>query len=210
MENIVKVIVPGTPISKSNFKLYSKNGRYILPYNSGKYYDRYGVYEQQIAYEVKRQCPNVIFDSSLTAILKVFYKYEKKHPDTINITKSIFDGIEKSGLILNDSQITKIYVEEFYDRKNPRFELTLFENHLFDFDISIRKKDSPSNRITYTKSLNSKKVLTHYVKNDQEVKDEIDLICYGCENKIINNDYVKMSKSNLVLCKKCLHKSKAT
>ena len=34
----------------------------------------------------------------LIAILKVYYKSEKRHPDTANITKSIFDGIEKSGL----------------------------------------------------------------------------------------------------------------
>lgn len=207
MENIVKVIVPGTPISKSNFKLYSKNGRYILPSNSGKYYDRYGVYEERIAYEVRRQCPNIIFDSSLTAILKVFYKYERKHPDTINITKSIFDGIEKSGLILNDSQITKIYIEEFYDKENPRFELTLFENHIFDFNISITKKNSPTEKISYSKSINSKKLFTDYINPNKEIKETKDLICYSCENKIKDNDFIKISKSNLVLCKKCLSKA---
>lgn len=206
MENIVKIIVPGTPISKSNFKLYSKNGRYILPNNSGKYYDRYSVYEEQIAYEVRRQCPNIILDTSLTAILKVFYKYEKKHPDTINITKSIFDGIEKSGIILNDSQITKIYVEEFFDRENPRFELTLFENHIFDFTISIKKKEFPSEKVIYSRSVNSKKLFTSYI-TQKEVKETEDLICYSCENKIKDSDYINISKLNLVLCKKCLNKA---
>jgi len=41
-----KVIVKGSPISKSNFKLFNINGRAILPYNSGKYHDRYALYEK--------------------------------------------------------------------------------------------------------------------------------------------------------------------
>ena len=57
--------------------------------------------------------------TSLTAILKVFYKYEKKHPDTNNITKSIFDGVEKSGIILNDSQITKIFIDAVPNKYIP-------------------------------------------------------------------------------------------
>ena len=207
MENIVKIIVSGTPISKSNFKLHSRNGRYILPYNSGKYYDRYGVYEEHIAYEIKRQYPNITFNTSLTAILKVFYKYEKKHPDTNNITKSIFDGVEKSGIILNDSQITKIFIEEFYDKENPRFELLLFENHLFDINISIKKREVPNEKTLYSKSLNSKKNSEIPIKSSEKTLKKEDLICYVCENKIKDGDYIKISKSNSILCKKCLKKT---
>lgn len=54
MDNIVSITVLGTPISKSNFKLNSKYGRYILPNNTGNYYDRYGIYEEHIAYEIKK------------------------------------------------------------------------------------------------------------------------------------------------------------
>lgn len=202
MENIVKIIVPGTPISKSNFKLQSKNGRYILPYNSGKYHDRYGIYEEHMAYEIKRQYPNLTFNTSLTAILNVFYKYKKKHPDTNNITKSIFDGVEKSGIILNDSQITKIFIEEFYDKENPRFELILFENHLFDINISIKKRETPIEKVIYTSSKTISKVASTSSKNNNSY-----LTCYGCENIIKNHDYIKISKSNLVLCKKCIKKT---
>lgn len=206
MDNIVKITVLGTPISKSNFRLNSKYGRYILPNNTGKYYDRYGVYEEHIAYEIKRQYPNLTFNTSLTAILKVFYKYEKKHPDTNNITKSICDGIEKSGIILNDSQITKLFIEEFYDRENPRFELILFENHLYEMDLSIKRREVPLEKITYTKSKTR--------VNNKQIKEEVihktdnnTLICYGCENTIKDNDFIKISNSNLVLCKKCLKKT---
>lgn len=206
MDNILKITVLGTPISKSNFKLNSKNGRYILPYNSGKYHDRYGVYEEYISYEIKRQYPNITFNTSLTAILNVFYKYEKKHPDTNNITKSILDGVEKSGLILNDAQVTRIFIEEFYDRKNPRFELTLFENHLFDIDMKIRKRETPLDKVIYTKS-NSK---SNSTKNNEKILSEDNknmLTCYICENIIKDNSFVRISNSDLILCKKCLKKT---
>lgn len=105
MNSYAKVIVKGSPITKSNFKLSNAQGRAILPSNSGKYHDRYALYEEQIAYEARIQNPNVILEESLIAVLKVYYKSSKRHPDTGNITKSIFDGIEKSGLIINDMQI---------------------------------------------------------------------------------------------------------
>ncbi len=205
MDNGIKIIVLGTPISKSNFKLNSKYGRYILPYNSGKYHDRYGVYEEFISYEVRRQHPNLVLNSSLTAILKVFYKYEKRHPDTNNITKSIFDGIEKSGLILNDAQITKLFIEEFYDRENPRFELTLFENHLYDINISIAKRENPIEKITYSEAIN-KKSKSSSLQNKSKSKKE-GLICYVCEKLIKDSDFIKVSNSSNVLCRNCLKKT---
>lgn len=205
MDNGIKIIVLGTPISKSNFKLNSKYGRYILPYNSGKYHDRYGVYEEFISYEVRRQHPNLVLNSSLTAILKVFYKYEKRHPDTNNITKSIFDGIEKSGLILNDAQITKLFIEEFYDRENPRFELTLFENHLYDINISIAKRENPIEKITYSEAIN-KKSKSSSLQNKPKSKKER-LICYVCEKLIKDSDFIKVSNSSNVLCRNCLKKT---
>ena len=122
-----KIVVKGSPLTKSNFKLFNAQGRAILPYNSGKYHDRYALYEEEIAYEARLQNPDTILSEALIAILRVYYKSDKRHPDTINITKSIFDGIEKSGLIINDAQIRKIITEEFYDKENPRFELELFE-----------------------------------------------------------------------------------
>ena len=101
MKPYAKVIVLGSPITKSNFKLHNKDGRAILPYNTGKPLDKYALYEEEIAYYARSQNPDLILEESLIAVLKVYYKSEKRHPDTANITKSIFDGIEKSGLIVN-------------------------------------------------------------------------------------------------------------
>lgn len=119
MSDYAKVVVPGTPISKSNFKMISKEGRFFLPKNTGSYSDRYDVYESTIALLARAQNPGVVFTDALIAVLKVFYKSEKRHPDTNNITKSIFDGIEKSGLIINDAQVTRLVIEEYYDKENP-------------------------------------------------------------------------------------------
>ena len=121
-----KVIIKGSPISKSNFKLFNTNGRAILPYNSGKYHDRYALYEEEIAYQCRSQNPSIFLTESLIAVLKVYYKSIKRHPDTNNITKSIFDGIEKSGLIVNDAQVTRLIIEEFYDAENPKIRTRAF------------------------------------------------------------------------------------
>ena len=137
MASYAKVIVLGSPITKSNFKMHNSQGRAILPYNSGKYNDRYGIYEQQIAYTARVQNPDIVLEESLIAVLKVYYKSSKRHPDTSNITKSIFDGIEKSGLIVNDAQIRQIIIQEFYDKENPRFELELYGESQYSFDFSV-------------------------------------------------------------------------
>jgi len=84
MTSYAKVVVKGTPITKSNFKLINKEGRSFLPMNSGKYHDRYANYEQEIAFTAMAQNPGLVLDEALIAILKVFYKSEKRHPDTNN------------------------------------------------------------------------------------------------------------------------------
>jgi Endodeoxyribonuclease RusA. len=150
MKSYAKIIVNGSPISKSNFKLSNLSGRAILPYNSGKYHDRYAIYEEMIAYETRLQNPNIVLSESLIAILKVYYKSKKRHPDTTNIPKSIFDGIEKSGLIINDAQITKILIEEYYDSKNPRFELELFGESNYYIDYEVKIKPIPTEAVEYS------------------------------------------------------------
>lgn len=158
-KSYAKIIVKGSPITKSNFKLFNVKGRAILPYNSGKYHDRYAVYEEQIAYECRSQNPGTVISESLIAILKVYYKSRKRHPDTSNITKSIFDGIEKSGLIINDAQIRKIVTEEFYDRENPRFELELFGESYYNLKYIVSRNDPIKEKINYSPPPNRKKFI---------------------------------------------------
>lgn len=207
MQNYAKVVVKGSPITKSNFKLHNVNGRAILPDKSGKYHDRYALYEQEIALIARNQNPNTILSESLIAVLKVFYKSEKRHPDTINITKSIFDGIEKSGLIVNDAQIRRIITEEYYDKENPRFELELFGESTYDIGYDIKKKENISEPILYNPIrkntiLNNKTKQTKY----ESLTCSTNKLCNFCKKAIADNDYITADNGKTYICKKCFKK----
>lgn len=209
MSQYAKVVVKGSPITKSNFKLHNKDGRAILPYNTGKYHDRYALYEQEIAYIARVQNPSTVFTESLIAILKVYYKSEKRHPDTINISKSIFDGIEKSGLIINDAQIVKIIVEEYYDKEDPRFELELFPLSQFELSFSIKERDTKLEERNYSpiKKSSISKELGHKEIKSKEVKKDVSVyVCEICNKKISPKDSIKANKGKTLICKKCFNK----
>lgn len=208
MIDYAKVIVKGSPITKSNFKLHNLNGRAILPDNSGKYNDRYALYEQEIALVARSQNPDIVFSESLIAVLKVYYKSEKRHPDTINITKSIFDGIEKSGLIVNDSQITKIFTEEYYDKENPRFELELFSESVYGFNYTVTKKKLSSEPKLYSpikkNVLKNKEALSTPLK--KQTSNTNNSLCSIC-SKIANpTECIKADGGKTIICKKCFKK----
>lgn len=202
-KNYAKVIINGSPITKSNFKLFNTNGRAILPSNTGKYHDRYAIYEEQIAYEARIQNPDIILEEALIAVLKVYYKSEKRHPDTNNITKSIFDGIEKSGLIINDAQVRRIIIEEFYDKINPRFELELFGESSFAMEYKIIPKEIQDNKVLYEPPSN-KKESTKKIQKPKTSTENI--LCDICSKPIKNNDYITANKGTTKICKKCLMK----
>lgn len=207
MKSYAKVIVLGSPITKSNFKLHNKNGRAILPYNTGKAHDKYALYEEEIAYYARSQNPNIILEESLIAILRVYYKSEKRHPDTSNITKSIFDGIEKSGLIVNDAQIRRIIVEEFYDKENPRFELELFGESSYSLSYSIQKKEISGEKRIYS-SLKKPIPVTNTKENNSKPDKENNekKKCSLCNVILKDNNFVKADKGKTLICKNCFNK----
>ena len=207
MSCYARVIIKGSPISKSNFKMFNSKGRAILPNNSGKYHDRYANYEEQISYEARIQNPNIVLDEALIAILKVYYKSEKRHPDTNNITKSIFDGIEKSGLIVNDVQIRRIIIEEFYDKENPRFELELFGESKYSIDYKIVKNSTIKPKTIYS---SNKKITSSKNTNKNTITKPIDdtnKTCSICGKTIKSNDFITANKGKTVICRKCLSKT---
>ena len=207
MSCYARIIIKGSPISKSNFKMFNSKGRAILPNNSGKYHDRYANYEEQISYEARIQNPNIVLDEALIAILKVYYKSEKRHPDTNNITKSIFDGIEKSGLIVNDVQIRRIIIEEFYDKENPRFELELFGESEYSIDYKIVKNSTIKPKTIY--SSNKKITSSKNTNKNTSTKpiDDTNKTCSICGKTIKSNDFITANKGKTVICRKCLSKT---
>ena len=203
MNTYAKVIVPGSPISKSNFKLHNKDGRAILPYNTGKAHDKYALYEEEIAYYARSQNPTIVFEESLIAILKVYYKSEKRHPDTANITKSIFDGIEKSGLIVNDAQIRRIVVEEFYDKENPRFELELFAESKYSLSYSLVENSEENDKILYSSLKKSAKAP---IKKSKEKLKSSNSICSVCNKTVDITSCVKADGGKTIICRACFTK----
>jgi len=202
-----KIIVDGSPISKSNFKLFNVNGRAILPYNSGKYHDRYAIYEEKIAYEARSQNPNTVIDEAVIAILKVFYKSEKRHPDTNNITKSIFDGVEKSGIIINDAQIRRIIIEEFYDNKNPRFELELFAESKFKIRYSVLEREKEDEPIVYDPPSNKKRAsVSSLLKHKTEAKNDDCIVCQVCGKAVSKSSCISANGGKIMICKNCFSK----
>lgn len=199
-----KIIVPGSPISKSNFKLHNKNGRAILPYNTGKAHDKYALYEEEIAYYTRLQNPDIVLDEALIAILKVYYKSSKRHPDTANITKSIFDGIEKSGLIVNDAQIRKIITEEFYDKENPRFELEFFGESSFEISYSISKKETQNEKILYSPI--KKSTLPNTNCNQNIINTDLPSKCDICKKTFKDDNYIKANSGKTLICRPCFNK----
>ena len=206
MNTYAKVVVPGSPITKSNFKLHNKDGRAILPSNTGKSHDRYAIYEEKIAYYARLQNPSVVFEESLIAILKVYYKSEKRHPDTANLTKSIFDGIEKSGLIVNDAQITRIITEEFYDKENPRFELEFFAESKYKISYSVEEKTIPSEKKLYSslKKSSTSKLLNNKVPKESNKSNE--LLCEFCNKSVKKENIIKGNGGKTLICRNCFNK----
>lgn len=204
LNSYAKVIVKGSPISKSNFKLFNIQGRAILPYNSGKYHDRYALYEEEIAYEARSQNPNIVLSEALIAVLKVYYKSKKRHPDTNNITKSIFDGIEKSGLIINDAQVRRLIIEEFYDSENPRFELELFGESHYYMNYSILEKEHKDNPIEYTPPSNKKSSIVKL--KSKPSKNSNNILCEICQKQISKDNSVSANNGKMMICKNCFKK----
>ena len=208
-----KVIIKGSPISKSNFKLFNTNGRAILPYNSGKYHDRYALYEEEIAYQCRSQNPSIFLTESLIAVLKVYYKSVKRHPDTNNITKSIFDGIEKSGLIVNDAQVTRLIIEEFYDSENPRFELELFGESTYVMQYSMVEREEKQPPINYDPPSNKKNTIGSKLNKTKSINNTnnnnnstTNLVCEICGKVVQRNDCISANKGKTSLCKQCFKK----
>lgn len=203
-----KVIVLGSPISKSNFKLHNKSGRAILPYNTGQVHDKYALYEEEIAYYARSQNPNIVLDEALIAILKVYYKSNKRHPDTANITKSIFDGVEKSGLIVNDAQIRRIITEEFYDKENPRFELEFYGESQFELSYIIKEKKIPDEKLLY-KPITTKKVgqnINKSTKTSDSTSNCNKSICEFCKKSITDSNPLKANGGKTLICRPCFNK----
>ena len=63
-----------------------------------------------------------IADNKL-AFLYVYFYFEKDNRDADNGLKATLDVLQKSGVVGNDKQFKRLYIEVEKDKKNPRMEI---------------------------------------------------------------------------------------
>ncbi len=134
---MLKFIIPGRPISKSNFKLSNSNGQVWLPHK-GKY-SKYAAYENYIAGIINQNYFGPPIEDAIITILKLFFP-NKRIGDIHNYPKSICDGIEKSGIILNDKQLKPFLILDSIDKENPRVEIELYNSNEYVLEYEIKPK----------------------------------------------------------------------
>ena len=134
---MIKLIIPGRPISKSNFKLKNIHGKTWMP-STGKY-SKYLAYENMIAGYINAQYQGDIIEEDLITIIRLYFP-NKKMGDLHNYPKSICDGIEKSGIIKNDKQLKPVLLFDFIDKENPRVEIELYKKSEYDVNYTIKKR----------------------------------------------------------------------
>lgn len=143
---MIKLIIPGRPISKSNFKLKNIHGKTWMP-STGKH-SKYLAYENMIAGYINTQYQGDIIEEDLITIIRLYFP-NKKMGDLHNYPKSICDGIEKSGIIKNDKQLKPVLLFDFIDKENPRVEIELYKKSEYDVNYTIKKRmndEIPQNR----------------------------------------------------------------
>ncbi|MDF2546243.1 MAG: RusA family crossover junction endodeoxyribonuclease [Anaerosolibacter sp.] len=137
---MIKIIVPGKPISKSNFKLQNIHGQFWMP-RQGKH-SKYIAYENTIAGHINQQYHGSPLEGSVITIIKLFFP-NRQMGDIHNYPKSICDGIEKSGVILNDKQLKPVLLFDYIDKDHPRIEIELYESSRYNIQYTIEPNDPP-------------------------------------------------------------------
>lgn len=131
---MIKIVIPGHPVSKSNYKAFRADGR---AYMASKGNDaKYKNYEELIALSCRNSYKGEPIDEECILVIKLYFKNNKKG-DAHNYPKSICDGIEKSGLIKNDCLFKPVIVEEYLDKENPRVEVEVYKQSKYELEYKI-------------------------------------------------------------------------
>ena len=110
---MLKIIIQGNPVSVNNYLGITKFERKYLTKRAREYKKK-----------VEEICPEMdLLTSELTVSIK-YYFGDKRVRDIDNFSKVIFDSF--SGIVWKDDrQITKLILEKFYDKENPRTEVEI-------------------------------------------------------------------------------------
>lgn len=118
------IILKGNPISTNNCYFHMRPGVRILSSKARKLKEDYN-------WQARMQCEHPIIKQDLEVFIKIYFGTKRK-VDWDNYHKLTMDSL--TGIIwADDSQIQKATVEKFYDKENPRIEVSyklLQDKHL--------------------------------------------------------------------------------
>lgn len=135
-------IINGSPRGKERARTFTtRTGkvRTVTP-------DKTRNYEDRVAWEYKKQCPNVYFTGELEVIINAYFEIPKSWsnkkkqkaadgiirpnvtPDCDNIAKSVLDSLNKV-CYADDKSIQDLHIHKYYSNE-PRVEVTIIGNPL--------------------------------------------------------------------------------
>lgn len=127
---MIKIVIPGKPLSKSNSKAINKYGKSYIP-------DEYKEYEERVIMACREAYKGEPINEKSIMVLKLYFA-DKRNRDAHNYPKSICDGIEKSGLITNDKLFKPVVIQEYRVSSNPRAEVEIYKQSEYDFDFKLK------------------------------------------------------------------------
>lgn len=120
---MVRYVIKGNVVPKKNSKQISIRGGKPVVRSS----DRYNEWNQYAVMSLRVQARGKKF--SKCKILVSFYYGDKRKRDIDNGTSSVLDTLKDAGIIEDDNYtlIPKCFIQSFYDKENPRCEITILE-----------------------------------------------------------------------------------
>lgn len=111
----MKFVLPGEPVPKGRPRLNKTTGTIYTPKDTV-------VYEESVAIMARSQRDK--YGDSPVKLTALFFTSRKRGADVDNLVKSTADGLIKSGIIDDDSQIVEVHAARIRSN-NPRAEVTL-------------------------------------------------------------------------------------
>jgi crossover junction endodeoxyribonuclease RusA len=108
----LSLTIEGEPVAKARPRL-GANGNIYTPKASR-------VYEELVAWYAKRL---PIYDGEVLLNVTFYCSPSRKLPDLDNLIKSLLDGLQKGGALIDDRQVSEINAKRVLDKVKPRVEL---------------------------------------------------------------------------------------
>lgn len=117
-----KYVIKGNVPAKKNSKQITVRGGKPFVRCS----DRYRLWNEDAVMQLRLQKPKYF---ERCVIEMIFYYSDKRKRDSDNGVNSVFDTLQDAGIIQDDNyQIIPMHIaKSFYDKKNPRVEIYIYE-----------------------------------------------------------------------------------